>query len=87
MPRDAAAQTGFQDIHFLDIDPIAGCQQNMIDAPRAAIQRQGDAITVAPRIQDAGCLVDRHVLQAGPQPKRRGGTQAVFVQPVAQPLG
>src|SRR5208283_820173 len=86
MPRDAAAQPGLKDIHFLDIDPIAGRQQNMIDAPRAAIQRQGDTIAVAARVYDAGCLADRYVLQAGPQPKRRSGTRAVFVQPVAQSL-
>ena len=56
VPRNAAAQARVQDIHLIDIDSITGRQQNMVDASRAVIQRQCDAIAVAPRIQDAACL-------------------------------
>ena len=80
---DAAAQLRIQNVHLIDVNSVAGCQQDMIDVAGAAVQCQGDTIAVASRLENTGSFMQRNVLQAPPQPQDRGGLQAVLIEPVA----
>ena len=58
---DAAAQLRIENVDFIDVNSVTGCQQDMIDAAGATVQCQGDTIAVASRLETtdsfnaAGC--------------------------------
>ena len=83
MPRDATPQQRIENAHLVDVDSIARRQQNMVDATRAAVQRQCNTIAVASCIQDLAPFIHRHIPQPRPQPQNRGSAQAVLVHSVA----
>ena len=84
VPDDAAAQLRIENVHLVDANSVAGCEQNMIDAAGVAVHIQDDTIAIAVRLENTRSLMAPDVLQARPQPQDRGGMQAMLVEPVAR---